>query len=96
MTTYKDIARIAHVSKTTVSHAINKTRYVAPETVKRIEKAIEDLCYMPNLLARSLAVGKTNTIGLVISNIRNPDYSELIRSIEISANKKDYNLFFVI
>ena len=93
MATYKDIARISNVSKTTVSHAINKTRYVAPKTVKRIEEAMKDLCYQPNLLARSLAVGKTNTIGLVISNIRNPDYSELIRSIEILANKKDYSLF---
>ena len=43
MATYKDIARISNVSKTTVSHAINKTRYVAPKTVKRIEEAM-NLC----------------------------------------------------
>ena len=94
MVTYSDIAKIVGVSKTTVSHAINKTRYVAPATIKRIEKAMEKLNYKPNWLARSLATGKTNTIGLVISNIRNPDYSELIRSIEILANKKDFSLFF--
>ncbi len=93
MTTYRDIANYVGVSKTTVSHAINKTRYVAPLTIKKIEQAIIDLNYQPNWLARSLKVGKTNTIGLVISNIRNPDYSELIRSIEILANEKDYSIF---
>jgi len=91
--TYKDIAKIVGVSKTTVSHAINKTRYVAPATIKKIEKTMKDLNYKPNWVARSLATGKTHTIGLVISDIMNPDYSELIKSIEILANKEDYNIF---
>jgi len=93
MATYKDIAKLTGVSKTTVSHAINKTRYVAPKTLGKIEKVMKELNYYPNLLARSLATGKTNTIGFVISNIRNPDYSELISSIEELANKEEYNIF---
>jgi len=93
MATYKDIAKVVGVSKTTVSHAINKTRYVAPATIKKIEKAIKDLNYKPNWVARSLVTGKTHTIGLVISDIMNPDYSGLIKSIEMLANEKDYNIF---
>ncbi len=93
MVTLKDIADYVGVSKTTVSHTINKTRYVAPKTIERIKEAMKKLNYKPNLLARSLVTGKTNTIGLIISNIGNPDYSELIRSVEMLANEENYSLF---
>ncbi|MHB9127615.1 MAG: LacI family DNA-binding transcriptional regulator, partial [Candidatus Humimicrobiaceae bacterium] len=64
MVNYNDIARIAQVSSTTVSHVINKTRFVSPETKDKVLKAMKDLNYKPNLLARSLATGVTHTIGL--------------------------------
>jgi len=93
MTTLKDIARLAKVSETTVSHVINKTRFVEADTKNRVQIAIKKLNYQPNLLARSLATGKTNTIGLVISDIKNPFYPEIIQGIEEVAVKNNYNIF---
>lgn len=93
MVNYNDIAKLAKVSPTTVSHVINETRFVLPETKKRVHRAMEKLKYQPNLLARSLAIGKTHTIGLVISDIRNPFYPELIQGVEELAVLNDYNVF---
>jgi len=94
MANYNDIAKIAKVSSTTVSHVINETRFVMPETKKRVLDTMQKLKYQPNLLARSLATGKTHTIGLVISDIRNPFYPELVQGVEELAIKNDYNVFF--
>ncbi len=93
MVNYNDIARIAKVSPTTVSHVINETRFVMPETKKRVLEVMKKLKYQPNLLARSLATGKTQSIGLVISDIRNPFYPELVQGVEELAVKNDYNVF---
>ena len=93
MANYDDIARLAKVSTTTVSHVINETRFVMPETKRRVLKVMKKLKYQPNLLARSLAIGKTHTIGLVISDIRNPFYPELVQGVEELAVKNDYNVF---
>jgi len=93
MVNYNDIAKLAKVSPTTVSHVINETRFVMPETKKRVLDAMKKLKYQPNLLARSLATGKTNTVGLVISDIRNPFYPELVQGVEELAVKNDYNVF---
>ncbi len=94
MVTYHDIAKIAEVSPTTVSHVINETRFVAPETKKRVLEVMKQLNYtQPNLLAKSLLTGKSRTIGLVISDIRNPFYPELIQGIEKMIQKEGYNLF---
>ncbi|MCL4385175.1 MAG: LacI family transcriptional regulator [Actinobacteria bacterium] len=93
MVNYNDIAKIAQVSSTTVSHVINKTRFVSPETRDKVLKAMKDLNYKPNLLARSLATGVTHTIGLVISDIKNPFYPEIIQGVEELAVKSDYNIF---
>jgi len=93
MVNYNDIARLAKVSQTTVSHVINETRFVMPETKKRVLDVMKKLKYQPNLLARSLSTGKTHTIGLVISDIRNPFYPELVQGVEELAVKNDYNVF---
>ena len=93
MVNYNDIAKIAKVSPTTVSHVINETRFVMPETKRRVLEAMKGLKYQPNLLARSLAIGKTHTIGLIISDIRNPFYPELVQGVEELAVKNDYNVF---
>ncbi|MDD3818273.1 MAG: LacI family DNA-binding transcriptional regulator [Actinomycetota bacterium] len=93
MVNYNDIAKLANVSPTTVSHVINETRFVMPETKERVYKAMRELKYQPNLLARSLATGKTQTVGLVISDIRNPFYPELVQGVEEMAVKNDYNVF---
>lgn len=93
MVNYSDIAKLAKVSSTTVSHVINETRFVMPETKRRVLEVMKKLKYQPNLLARSLATGKTHTIGLVISDIRNPFYPELVQGVEELAVKNDYNVF---
>ncbi|MFZ3387245.1 MAG: LacI family DNA-binding transcriptional regulator, partial [Candidatus Hydromicrobium sp.] len=64
-----------------------------PETKRRVLEVMKKLKYQQNLLARSLATGKTHTIGLVISDIRNPFYPELVQGVEELAVKNDYNVF---
>ena len=71
MVNYNDIAKIAKVSPTTVSHVINETRFVSDETKKRVLDVVKKLKYQPNLLARGLATGKTHAIGLVITDNKN-------------------------
>ncbi len=93
MVNYNDISKIAKVSSTTVSHVINKTRFVSPETKDKVLEAMQELNYKPNLLARGLATGVTHTIGLVISDIKNPFYPEIIQGVEELAIRSEYNIF---
>lgn len=64
MATIKDVAKRANVSTTTVSHVINKTRFVAEETRNAVWAAIKELHYSPSAVARSLKVNHTKSIGL--------------------------------
>ncbi len=91
----KDVAREAGVSTATVSHVINKTKYVTDATRERVVRAIETCNYYPNAHARTLASGRSNIIGLVISDITNPFFPELVKSIELSASQRGYNLILV-
>jgi LacI family transcriptional regulator len=88
----KDVAREAGVSTATVSHVINKTRRVTDETRERVLSAIERCGYYPNAHARSLASGRSNTLGLIISDISNPFFPELVKSIESAAFERGYDL----
>ncbi len=90
--TMKDVAKLAGVSISTVSHVINKTRYVEPETREKVYQAIKTLGYRPNILASSLRKRVTNTIGLIISNITNLFYPEVVRGVEDYLAKYNYNL----
>lgn len=80
--TIRDIAKEAGVSVATVSHVINKTRFVSDELQERVKKVIEELDYHPNLMAGSLRRKKTNTIGLIVPDNSNPLFAELSRAIE--------------
>src|SRR5215207_6395288 len=93
MTTIREVAESAGVSYATVSHVINNTRLVSPETRERVVTAMDALHYRPNALARSLRQGKTNTIGLVLPDSANPFFAEISRSIEDEAFKKGYSVF---
>ena len=93
MTTIREVAESAGVSYATVSHVINNTRLVSPETRERVLAAMDTLNYRPNALARSLRQGKTNTIGLVLPDSANPFFAEISRSIEDEAFKKGYSVF---
>jgi len=92
--TISDIARIAKVSKATVSRVINnKSEGVSPETAQRIREIIEELGYRPNSLARSIANSRAKMLGLVIPDITNPFFPNLVRGIEDYANSCGYTVF---
>jgi DNA-binding LacI/PurR family transcriptional regulator len=88
----KDVAREAEVSTATVSHVINNTRYVSDEVRARVLEAIERCGYYPNAQARSLASGRSHTLGLVVSDITNPFFPELVKSIEMAAYERGYDV----
>lgn len=92
MVRLRDIAERAGVSTTTVSHALNGSRYVHPATVERVLKAVQELNYRPNMLARSLRRRQTHTIGLLVSDIENPFFAELARQVETTAYERGYNV----
>ncbi|MER9123708.1 LacI family DNA-binding transcriptional regulator [Mesorhizobium sp. M0959] len=82
MATMVEVARRAGVSVSTVSHVINRTRFVSPAKSKAINEAIALLGYQPNGLARSLKVASTNSVGLAISAISNPYFTDIICAVE--------------
>ena len=88
----KDVAREAGVSTATVSHVINSSRFVSKETRERVLRAIERCDYYPNEHARSLASGRSHTIGLLVSDISNPFFPELVKSIEAAAFERGYDV----
>lgn len=90
--TLRDVAKKAGVSTCTVSHALNKTRPVRPETRKRIEAAVRGLRYQPNLLARSLRRSQTKTIGLVLSDIDNPYFTRIARAVQDACLPASYQV----
>lgn len=93
----KDIAEAAGVSTALVSFVLNgkeKEYRVGEETAQRILKIAGEMNYQPNLAAKSLRSGKTKTIGLVVSDISNPFFSQLARVLEDEAAKKGYTVLF--
>lgn len=78
----QDVAKAANVSVTTVSHVLNDTRPIAPETRARVLKAIKDLNYYKNTSARLLVRGYSDALGLIISDIENPFFPQLIKGFE--------------
>jgi LacI family transcriptional regulator len=92
MATIRDVAKLAGVSIATVSHVINETRYVSDELVSRVNKAMEELDYHPNLLASSLRGGESKTIGLIIPDISNQFFAEISRKIEDNGLEHGYSL----
>lgn len=87
MATMKDVARLAGVSTSTVSHVINKDRFVSEAITAKVEAAIKELNYAPSALARSLKLNQTHTIGMLITASTNPFYSELVRGVEQRMNR---------
>ena len=77
-----DVAKRAGVSAATVSHVLNQTRFVMPETVALVEEAIAAIGFIPNNLARSLATSSTSSVGIVFSGIANPYFIDIISAIE--------------
>ncbi|MEI8673485.1 substrate-binding domain-containing protein [Vibrio sp. SA48] len=92
MATMKDIARLAGVSTSTVSHVINKSRFVSEDIAERVNKAAQDLNYAPSALARSLKMNRTRTIGMLVTTSTNPFFGEVVKGVERSCYHKGYNL----
>jgi LacI family transcriptional regulator len=81
----KQVAERAHVSTATVSRTINDSGKVDPRTAARVRKAIKELNFYPNIHARTLVSGRSNMLGLIISDITNPFFPELVKSFEDEA-----------
>ncbi|MET7438323.1 MULTISPECIES: LacI family DNA-binding transcriptional regulator [unclassified Streptomyces] len=92
MATMLDVARHAGVSIATVSHVLNDSRPVRPETRQAVLDAIEALGYTPNTLARSLVTARTRSIGLAVSAISNPYFTEILQGVEAGALEHGYSL----
>ena len=91
----KDIAREAGVSTATVSHVINKTKYVSDPTRVRVQRAIKKFNYHPNAHAQMLALGRSKMIGLLVSDIANPFFPEIIKSVEAAVMSGGYDLILI-
>ncbi len=85
MVTMADVARLAGVSVTTVSHVINGTRPASERTTRAVRAAIERTGYSQNVLARALARQRTQSLGLAISGLSNPYFSDVIAAVEATA-----------
>ncbi|WP_406167508.1 LacI family DNA-binding transcriptional regulator [Streptomyces sp. NBC_00996] len=92
MATMVDVAQRAGVSTATVSHVLNDTRPVLPQTRQAVLDAIDELGYTPNTLARSLVTARTRSIGLAVSAISNPYFTEILQGVEAGALKHGYSL----
>ena len=93
MATIKDVAKMAGVSTTTVSHVINKTRFVAKETEEAVMQAIKSLKYSPSAVARSLKVNTTKSIGMIVTTSESPYFAEIIHAVEDHCYRQGYSLF---
>ena len=90
--TIHEVAQRAKVSITTVSRAINSPSLVDPQTARRIWKAIDELSYYPDVHARSLVSGKSNILGLIVSDITNPFFPELVKGFEDAVVQHGYEV----
>ena len=88
----KDIARVANVSYSTVSRALNDSPRVNPQTKARIQSIAAEMGYLPSAVARSLVTRRTNTLGIVVTTITDLFFAEVIHAIEETALKHSYNV----
>jgi LacI family transcriptional regulator len=94
MVTIGDVAQRARVSKMTVSRVINHAASISPDTRERVERAIAELGYVPNALARSLRFKRTNTIALVLTDITNPFFTTIARGVEDTASQRGLSVIY--
>tara|TARA_R110001583_G_scaffold26571_7_gene95853 strand:+ start:22764 stop:23768 length:1005 start_codon:yes stop_codon:yes gene_type:complete len=92
MATIKDVAKHAQVSTSTVSHVLNKTRYVSEDVTTRVMLAVETLNYAPSALARSLKLKNTHTFGMLVTTSTNPFFAEVVKGVERRCYEEGYSL----
>jgi DNA-binding LacI/PurR family transcriptional regulator len=93
--TMNDVAKLAHVSPATVSRVLSKNPYISKKTATRVMAAVEELNYHRNVHARRLAIGKSDLFGLVISEIVNPFFSEIIRGFQSAAWERGFDVLLL-
>ena len=92
MYTIRDIARLARVSVATVSGVLNNKPTVKPALADRVKKAMEALDYHPDQVARSSRVRRTFTVGMVIADVTNPFFTDVLRGVEKEAQSNGYSV----
>ncbi|EYE87746.1 hypothetical protein Q428_11675 [Fervidicella metallireducens AeB] len=90
--TIKDIAKMAGVSRSTVSRVLNNSGYVNENTKNKVLSVINELNYTPSAIAKSLSTNKTNTIGVIVPEIDNPFFGEMIKGISSLAAEEELNI----
>src|SRR5712671_1823455 len=90
MATIKDVARVAGVSIATVSATLNGTARVSEKRSRRVWDAIREVGYTPHGIARSLRLGHTRSIGLIVGDISNPFFTSLAKAVEARASAAGY------
>lgn len=88
--TIRDVAKLANVSAATVSATLNRSAPVSPALQERVRRAVEELGYAPDGVARSLKTGTTSLLGLLIPDITNPFFTQLVRVVEAAAHRAGY------
>ena len=92
MATIRDVAEQAGVATMTVSRVINNSGYVSDATRAKVESAISDLGYVPNMLGPSLRFNQTNTLALILTDITNPFWTTVARGVEDAAQEQNYSV----
>lgn len=90
--TMRDVARLAGVSTSTVSAVINESVVVSPKRKERVLAAMSALDYQPDAIARSLKTGRSNAIGVIVPDITNTFYPEVVRAVEVAAQAAGYSV----
>jgi LacI family transcriptional regulator len=93
--TMNDVAKLAAVSPATVSRVLSKSPFISAKTANRVMAAVEELHYHRNVHARRLAIGKSDLFGLVISEIVNPFFSEIIRGFQSAAWDRGFDVLLL-
>src|SRR5580700_95577 len=90
--TMREVAKRAGVSPATVSRVLNKTQYISVETERRVLEVVGQMKYFKNVHARRLATGRSDLFGLVISEIANPYFPEIIRGFQAAAWDRGFDV----
>lgn len=88
----REVAKRARVSIATVSRTLNNPSAVDPDTAERVRKAVDELRYYPDVQARALVSGRSRILGLIVSDITNPFFPELVKGFEDAALDRGYEI----
>lgn len=88
----KDVAKKAGVSVNTVSRVLNNRGYLSQKTIEAVNKAIEELNYIPNQIARNLFKQKTNIVGVIVPDVSHPFFAKMVKEIDEALHEKNYKM----